>query len=145
MSKLNPDFIELIEADIKKAEDKAEVFKDTGVVKLDPLYTEEITEESVNKHIDFINRQGTILNSVTANIAHKNYDETKLEKWTGSMAIGDVTITSSYNIKEQVGEGDPIYGVIDTLFDYKHSDDLSAYHDHFQDLDKIRCENLFKD
>lgn len=139
----NQSFIDEIEKDIKKAEEQAEVIKETQVINFVPNFNDEITKESLAKHVDFINRNGAIVHAATANIAFNNYPDTKKKDWTGIMDLGCMTITAMTQMEDKVNDKTSVYGNADLFFDYTHSSELSAWYDHFMELDHNRCEKLF--
>ena len=143
MSKLNPSFMDEIEKDIKSAQTAAEVIKETQVVNFAPIYNEDITEKSLEKHVDFINRQGAIVHAATTNIAYDNYGDTGKKEWTGVMDFGCMQITAMTQMADKVDDNNTIYGNADLFFDYKHSDDLNAWYEHFMEVDHDRCQKLF--
>lgn len=149
MSKLNPDFIDLLEADIVKSQKGSEVITETGVVNIKPQFTETVTQESLDQHIDWMNRQGAIVHAVTSNVAHEQYAATKKTDWTGVMDLGSLQITAMHQIHDQVkGHGDQvdhIYGQCDLYFDYKHSEELTGWFDNFMAADEARCKALFEE
>lgn len=148
MSKLNPDFMEQMESDIKNAQKNAEVITDTRVVNLKPVFTEEITQESLNKHIDFINTQGAIVHAVTANVAHEQFPNGNHGDWTGTMNLGNVNITAMHEVRDTYdvnGKPEYSFGNCDLFFDYVHSDNLNAWFDHFMEKDEARCRSLFEE
>ena len=139
------DFISQIEEDIKKAEAAAEVHIDTQVVNLKPVFDNGITQESLNKHVDFINRQGAIVHAVTSNVGYSNFEKVGAKEWTGTMDLGDVQITAHTNVRDDVDQDNVIYGVGDMFFDFKHSEDLSSWYDSFIEADHNRCSALFEE
>lgn len=148
MSKSNPSFIDLIEADIKLAQKEAEVIADTAVVNFKPQYTEKVTKEVVENTIEWLNHQGAIVYGATSNIAYDQFGETKKRDWTGVMDLGCMQITAMHQIRDVIdgpnGE-EAIHGQCDLFFDYQHSEGLSEWYDHFMKIDEERCANLFKE
>lgn len=146
MSKLNPSFMEQIEKDIKLAESNAEVFVDTQVVNFKPQYNDKVTEESMKEHIDFANYQGALMHGALSNIQYDNFEKVGDKPWTGVMDFGGaLTITAHSNMRDEVDADTTVYGQMDVMFDYKHSDDLSAWYDHFNAADEERCRKLFEE
>lgn len=145
------DFIENIFKDIKTAQEGATVHKDTQVVNFKPTWTVDVTEESLNKHIDFINHQGAVVAGGTSNIAFENYPETKAETWTGVMDFGGLKITAQTNMREVYDMGEDKkeygYGLSDLVFDMVGTNGpaIDAFYDKFSEIDNERCKNLFED
>lgn len=148
MSKLNPSFMDLIEKDIKEAQTNAEVITETQTVVFKPVFNEEITQESLNKHVDFINHQGAIVHAGTSNIAHEQWPNGNHTNWTGSMDLGNVQITAMHQIRDTYdinGKPEFSHGNCDLFFDYKHSEDLTKWFDSFMEVDEQRCKALFEE
>lgn len=149
MSKLNPTFVDLIEKDIAAAQKNAEVIPETAVVNFQPAWNDDVTKESLLKHVDWMNHQGAVVHAGTANIAYDQYPETKKKDWTGVMDLGCMQITAMTQLHDQVetggGKSEDIFGQCDLFFDYKHSDDLSAWYESFMSVDEERCKALFEE
>lgn len=149
MSKAENDFISDMFADIKIAEEKAEVIKDTQVINFKPQWGDKVTAESLATHVDFINKQGAIVSAATSNIGFAQFPDTKIESWTGIMDLGAMQITAQSHIRETYEMGDDKkehdYGITDLIFDYRHSPELNEFYDHFTELDHARCKGLFEE
>lgn len=145
MSKLNPSFIDEMEKDIKDAQKNAEVIVDTQVVNFKPKFGDGVTQESLDKHVDFINRQGAIVHAGTSNIGFEHFEQVGDKEWTGVMDLGALQITAHTSVRDTVDADNHMFGNADLFFDYRHSDDLNAWYDSFVEKDHDRCSKLFEE
>lgn len=143
------DYIDNLFKDAKLAQEEAEVHKDTKVINFKPKFTEDFSQEDLDKAVAFINRQGAIVSTATSNIGYDNYKEGKAEHWTGVLDLGSIKVMTESHLRETYEMGqdkkEVEYGITDLCFDFTYDEPLSAYFDHFAELDNARCKALFDD
>lgn len=117
----------------------------TAVFKASDLTMPEgVTEESLAKHVKFINETSAAVPAAVAKIAADQYEETKHEKWDGALTlIPGLTFTGGVQLREEV-DGNVAYGVTQSLTDYTYDQELTDWMvDHQADL-ATKAADLFK-
>lgn len=134
-------------SEIADAQKNATVYEDTQTVIIEPNWPEDVTQESLKKHVDFIHRQKVITAAAASNIAYERYPDLKVENWRGCTDLGAVTINARtnlierYEIDKERTEYD--YGIVDIAVDMKLEPELTDFMHHFAKLDYERCKDLF--
>lgn len=139
-------------ADIASAKERAEIFPDTLVVNIKPEWTDEITEESFKKHMDFANHNMMVLGAVVAEVAAEKYPELQATSWTGATDLGAAELHVKHYVREEYDSNDIAsgengsaanYGITDMSFTYKLSQEHAEFYSHFAKIDHERCKSLF--
>lgn len=139
-------------ADIAAAKERAEIFPETQVVHLPPLWNDEVTEDSFKKHMDFANHHMLVLGGVVSEVAHEKYSELNANVWTGSTHLGaSADLHVKHYVREEYAQDDLApsedntnYGITDMAFTYHLNDEHVEFYDHFAKIDTERCKALFE-
>lgn len=145
------DFIKAIFGDIKETQKEATIHPETQVVNFKPNWSNDVTEESLASHIDFINRQGAIVSGAISNVAIEQYPTTKANSWTGIMDFGSMKITAQTNLRETYQLADDKteygYGITDLCFDMEGTNGklIDQFYTELSAIDDKRCRKLFEE
>lgn len=117
----------------------------TVVYKADKVEKPEgITDESLAKHVDFINTTSAMVPAATGQIALDRYEDTKHEKWDGVLDFGGgLVFTGGVQLREEV-DGEFSYGVTQSLVDHVYSQELTDWSMTFQEDLAAKASKLFE-
>ena len=142
----NKPFGKVIEAQVADLVKGAEIHKETHHIKFsETALPEGVTTESLQTHVDFINRTGLAVEAATFQIAQEQFPETKQEAWDGRLEMfPGLTFNSDVRLREVVGE-ETLYGTTQTFIDHPHSQEMVDWYSSFRDRNVELATNLFKD
>lgn len=144
MSDLNPDFNKGMNELVNELVENAEVFKETKTINYKlPKLEEGITEESITKHNDFQNRLTLAAEEATRQIGAREYPESKITEWNGSLNIfGSSTVNTNVILHEERGEAD-FYGESSTIVDHFYGDALTNWRTEHQSAFETKVKGMF--
>lgn len=88
---------------------------------------ENITEQSLAEHVNWINGVSAQVETANARIAREQYEQdNKLTTVDGTLNLGALTINTQHHLKQQVGE-EFLYGQGTTAIDYMHTPEQAEW------------------
>lgn len=151
MSKKEQTLNEQIIAQSKLLLENADIHNETHTVKFaipegDGFFPKGITPESLDQHLSFVNNTSAAVSTALGIIAtdQERFNETKSEKWDGSLDVGNsLTMTSLVQLRDVVAD-EPVYGVSSTLVDHHYSEELRDYMTSWQSDLSDKAAKLFE-
>lgn len=103
---------------------------------------ENITLESLQSHVNFINDTSGQVREATAQIARTAYaDNNKLTTVDGTLDLGGVLFNSQHHLRSQIADETYMYGHSTTQVSYHHSQDHA---DWMAEQDKVNVDMATK-
>lgn len=85
-------------------------------------FPENITTESLQQHVEFINNTSGQVREAVAQIARTQHaDNSKLTTVDGTLELGGVVFNSQHHLRNQIGEDTYMYGHSTSQTTYHHS------------------------
>jgi len=104
---------------------------------------EDITPESMQAHVSYINQLSGQVEVATAQVAREQFaDNNKLTTIDGTLDFGGFTINSQHHLQQQVGD-DHLYGISTTAIDYYHSEEQTDWLQEHRDQHVTLATALF--
>jgi len=104
---------------------------------------EDITPESMQAHVTYINQLSGQVEVATSQIARDQFaDNNKLTTIDGTLDFGGFTVNSQHHLQQQVGD-DFIHGVSTTAIDYYHSEEQTDWLQEHRDSAASLAAKLF--
>lgn len=130
MSVKNIEFGELMEHGVDDLVKHSEFNKSTAHVVFNAekiSMPENITEQSLADHVNWINGVSAQVETANARIAREQYEhDNKLTTVDGTLNLGALTINTQHHLKQQVGE-EFLYGQATTAVDYMHTPEAAEW------------------
>ena len=118
---LNQEYTEAQNAAVKQLVENSTFEKATNHAVFDASkleLPEDITPESMQAHVTYINQLSGQVEVATSQIARDQFaDNNKLTTIDGTLDFGGFTINSQHHLKQQVGD-DFLHGISSTAIDY---------------------------
>lgn len=134
-------------ASIESLVSGATVHKETGTTTLvadKDFFPEGITPESLDNHVNFINRSSVAVEAAVNQLAADNYADSKREKWDGELKLTDsITLSAAVQLRETLDGQDPQFGVTECFVDYAYEQELNDWYGEFSAMNKERAAKLF--
>jgi len=91
-------------------------------------FPENVTVESLQTHVNFLNDTSGQVREAVAQIARKQYEENnKISTVDGTLELGGVIINSQHHLRNQIADDVYIYGHSTTQTTYQHSGDHATW------------------
>jgi hypothetical protein len=143
---LNQEYTEAQNAAVKQLVENSTFEKATNHAVFDASkleLPEDITPESMQAHVTYINQLSGQVEVATSQIARDQFaDNNKLTTIDGTLDFGGFTINSQHHLKQQVGD-DFLHGISSTAIDYYHSEEQTDWLQEHRDNATSLAAKLF--
>lgn len=144
---LNKAFQTQMKKTVANLVDNADVIKETNTVVFDASkieLPENVTQDSIQTHVDFFNDVSAAQEAATADIANSLFaNNDKLTTVDSTLILGEgLTIQSQHHLKQKVGD-DYIYGESTTMLNFLGNEDQAKWLDDIRETNKLTATALF--
>lgn len=143
---LNNSFDEVMESGVTNLVNSADVNSVSGhaTFAVTPeLFNNDVTQESLGVHINFLNNLTAQAEQATATISRTAFEENNdLVSMDSTLDLGYLQIQSQHFLKQDVGDN-TLYGQAITTIDYNYSEDLNNYRDQMAGANSELAAKLF--